>query len=417
MRKVLALVLLFLAFIADSSAATKYVRGIRLDPSYLYYIYGYDLVPVPELAERVVAEIAGGGFDTLFLYAYNSYHGGFYPTDYPLTAVEDDLGKSNIFGWLTKAAQAKGMQVIAVMPVNDFRHAWEKQDGWRVKERTGVDYVPREELRYLSPAHPEFRAWYEGFLRDFLQRFPSVDGIEAVEPGFDINWDGKPDFNPEALKAFQAANPGKPTTGTVWNRFRSSLLTRHLALFSRIAHEAGKRSLIVQTFTANPDGGLMRPEELRRGLGFDWNEVMNLPAPERPDAMMAELMFQEGKANHGTAVFTPAWTKKAAQAFVAFVNGRSDALIHVEYSPFTGPHGTHAATTRELEAALKGISSFAQGEDIYAYHLWREAEGFGRIDAGPADQPCSRKKEARLPEGRGGGSGKRASKGSGSGGC
>lgn len=382
MLKVLAFMMLFVASVAEGSTVPKYMRGLRLDPSYLYEIPGYGSLPIQEFADRVVGEIQSGGFNTLFLYAYNSYYGAFYPTTYPLTAVEPGLGKAKIFPLLAAAAKARGMDVIAVLPVNDFRHAWKAQSAWRVKKRDGKDYRPNTETHFLSPGHSAFASWYAGFVRDFLARNPGVNGIEAVEPGFDLNWDGAPDYNPEVVKAFQAKQPGQATKGITWNRFRSTLLTAHLGLFSRLAHEAGKEAYLVQTYTARPDGSLMTAEEIRQGLGFDWNEVLNLPAAARVDGIMAELMFQEGKATHGTAAFTPGWTTRVAQEFVRFVNGRARALIHVEYSAFQGPHGSFSATEEEVQAALTGLVTFAQGEDTYAYQLWRKAVGRAGVPTG-----------------------------------
>jgi hypothetical protein len=351
------------------------LRGIRVDPGYFYDMPESSLLTPRQLAALVVSEIRAEGFNTLFLYAYNSYYGAFYPTAYPLTAMEPGLGKANIFNLVSEEARRQGLAVVAVLPVNSFRHAWAAKAGWRVKKASGQDYRPSSEATFLSPGHAEFRAWYEGFLRDFLRLNPGVKGIEAVEPGFDLNWEGNVDHNSQALAEFYRRYPGQAAKGAAWKQFRAALLTEHLALFSRVAHAAGKESHVVQTWTARPDGSLMTAAEIRNGLGFDWDGLLNLPKESRPDWINGEFMFQEWRATNGPA-FTPEWTSGAAKAFVSFVNNRARPIIHVEHSEFNGPYGRFTASLGEVETSLRGVLTFARGHDVYDYQQWRGLKGF-----------------------------------------
>jgi hypothetical protein len=348
------------------------LNGVRVDPAYFYDMPEAERMTPAQLATLVVSEIKQGGFDTIFLYAYSPYYGAFYPTTYSMTAVEPSLGKANIFRLVTQAAQAQGIKVVGVLPVNDFRSVWLQQSAWRVKKPSGKDYRPSTIVSYLSPAHPDFRKWYTGFLKDFLTRNPGVTGIEAVEPGFDLFWDGSVDYNAKGVAEFNAKYPGVPTKGSTWKLFRAAKLTELLAIFSRTAHSYGKESHIVQTWTARPNGTLMTSAEIRDGLGFDWDGVLKLTATDRPDWINAEFMFQQWRAEYGTAVFVPSWTNTAAQAFVKFVAGRARSIIHAEYSEFSGPYGTYSASLEDVQSALAGVPAIAQGQDVYSYHLWRD---------------------------------------------
>jgi hypothetical protein len=355
--------------------ALEGLNGLRMDPGYFYDMPESRVLSVKELARLAVSEARAGGFNTIFLYAYNSYYGAFYPTNYPLTAVEPSLGKANVFRLVSREAIRQGLRVVAVLPVNDFRHAWEKESGWRVKKTSAQDYKPGQ-ARYLSPAHPGFRAWYEGFLQDFLAKNPEVHGIEAVEPGFDLQWAGAVDQNEAALGEFRRLYPGQAAKGAAWKRFRAAKLNEHLALFSRVAHAAGKESHVVQTWTARADGSLMTAPEIRDGLGFDWEALLELPRAERPDWINGEFIFQEGRATHGAA-FTPEWAQGAAREFTRFVNGRARAIIHAEHSEFSGPHGTFSASLGDVEVSLRSALTVAQGRDLYDYQQWRILKGFG----------------------------------------
>ncbi|RYZ95701.1 MAG: hypothetical protein EOP11_24525, partial [Proteobacteria bacterium] len=341
-----------------------HLSGIRLDPGYIYDMPEYEFLSPAELAEFIVAEIAGGGFNTIFLYAYSPVYGAYYRTFYEATEVNRSLGFESIFPRIAGEAKRRGLSVIAVLPVNDFKQAWGEHPSWRVKNRAGGDYRPDAEHHFLSPAHPEFQAWYAGFLKDFLRLNPEVDGLEAVEPGFDLNWNGSVDFNPEALKQFGVRHPGAPKRGLAWEKFRSAMLTAHLARFFTLAHENLKQAFVVQTWPAKRDGSLVSSDEISQGLGFDWDATLNLPAPGRPDWANGELIFQQWRAKFGGATFTPAWAQAAGRSFAKFVGGRARTILHAEYSSFEGKYGSFDASPAEVAEALAESKATAQGQDV-----------------------------------------------------
>ncbi|RYZ97502.1 MAG: hypothetical protein EOP11_21930 [Proteobacteria bacterium] len=350
----------------------SYLSGIRLDPGYIYDMPEYEHLSPSELSQLIVKEIAEGGFNTIFLYAYSPVYGAYYRTFYPATDINRSLGFDSIVPRITSEAKRRGLRVIAVLPVNDFKQAWNEHPEWRVKTRNGKDYAPDPEHHYLSPAHPGFRAWHQGFLKDFLRINPEVDGVEAVEPGFDLNWDGSVDYNEEAVKEFARRFPNASPRGSLWEKFRAALLTEHLGNMFALIHEHEKQAFVVQTWPARKDGSLLSSDEIMRGLGFDWQATLNLPGAARPDWVNGELIFQQWRAKFGGAVFTPAWTQTAAKTFTAFVGARARTILHAEYSNFDGKFGSFSATLPEVAEALKGAKDTADGQDVYDYHLWRQ---------------------------------------------
>jgi len=346
------------------------LSGIRVDPGYLYDMPEYDEDSLRGLVEMVAEEIVAGGFNTVFLYAYSPTFGAYYRTYYPSTSFDQTIGFQNVFPTLTQAFRRRGLRVVAVLPVNDFRQAWADHPSWRVKNADGSDYLPNLETHFLSVGHPAFQEWFKGFLEDFLRTNPNVDGLEALEPGFDLDWTGRVDYNAEVLKEYKARYPKMPK-GKSWQVFRAALLTEHLGRFSTLAHRYGKESYLVQSWAVRRNGTLMSNEDIRAGLGLDWDGILNLPQTARPDWVNVELIHQQWRAQYGAKLFAPAWTSHATRAFTAFVAGRARTIVHAEYSEFKSKYGTYAASLAEVQAALAEAPALTEGQDVYGYHLWR----------------------------------------------
>lgn len=346
------------------------VRGLRVDPGLLYDVLDASR-SVTQIAQEVVDDAYRWNFNTLFVYAYNSVYGGYYPTTYGMTKVEGDLGKRNIFAAILSAAQARGMKVIAVLPVNDFKAVWMAEPTWRVKTRAGKDFKPSSQINFLSVSNEGFKTWYTGFVNDFLNRFPAVNGIEAVEPGYDLNWGKQVDFNPAAVAAFNAKYPGQAMKGQKFLDFRAQELSAHLGLFSRLAHAKNKEAHVVQTWTATSSGALMSATDIKNGLGLDFDGLLNLPLSDRPDILNVELIWQQWRADYGSEIFNSAWPRAAGENLMKFVNGRADLILHVELSEFSGPAGSFSASSEEVLGAVQDLPAGAAGFDVYDYSQWK----------------------------------------------
>ncbi len=346
--------------------ANPSVRSIRIDPSYFYS--QYPNLNAAQIAEKVISIAKLANVNTLFLYAYNSTYGAFYKTTYLMTTTEGGYGAVDIFGTILKAAKANGLKVFANMPVNDFERVWQLKPSWRSKKRNGTDYIPVNETHLLSAWHPGYKTWLAGFYKDFLVNYPAVDGIEAVEPMIDYYWNKESDYNPNSNAEFKARYPTSYLGSGTWLRFRAQGLTNLVALMSQATHAAGKKSAVVQTWAIKSDGTLFTSQSMRDGMGFGFQELLNLAGTSKVDFISVEFMWQQWKAEYGIALFNPAWTRGAAQSFMNFVAGRSFPIIHIEISPFDGSVGSVTPTVLDLHNSIKAVADIAPGIDVYDYN-------------------------------------------------
>jgi uncharacterized lipoprotein YddW (UPF0748 family) len=362
-------VLFFVAasLVAQSSSAPEVrVRGIRVDPGYFYTMYP-DQAP-KQVAKEVVKAAKASKINTLFLYTYNHVYGALYPTDYPLTTVENGLGTANIVQEIIKAANAGGMKVVAVVPVNNFREVWVHKPEWRSKKSNGSDYVPAHNTFMLSAHHPEFQTWLKGFYDDLLTRNPGLDGIEAVEPFVDLNWAKESDYNPKAMEAFKLAYPSAKPGDKDWFHHRAQGLTELIAILNTAAHRHKKSSFLVQTWPAKANGKLVSSTVIKNNLGLDFDAILALKDEEKLDYVIAELMWQQWAAEYGRKQFPVTWTKQAARDFIKYVDGRSMPLIHLEISLFTGKSGTVIPTPEEFGESLSLLRDMDVGVEVYDHN-------------------------------------------------
>lgn len=344
---------------------TASLRGLRVDPAYFGTLYpGVD---IQQIAQKVVNEAAAVGTTTLFLYAYSPLHGSFYQTSYPLTEIEDDMGREDAFSHVYTAARAKGLKVIAVIPVNDFKLVWEEHPTWRSKLANGDDYKPFARTHHLSAWHPEFRNWFQGFVNDLLGKFPDLYALEAVEPTVDCFWTGASDYNPTATAAYKRRFPNGTLGDANWKKVRALGITELIGTMSRAAHAHGIFSAVVQTWPAGYSGALLSPALIRDQVGFDFDGVLNLKGAEKVDIIIGEFLWQQWAAEYGGSVFNPAWTKKVSRDFFAFVKNRSWPILHVEISPWHGQKNSVTPSLEEFKETLRSIAGLGLGIDVYDY--------------------------------------------------
>ncbi len=357
--------LLLLFFLPTLSAAQTSVRGLRVDPSYFYDLY--PTLTAQEIAEKVITRAEEAHVNTLFIYAYVSNHGAFFPTQYPLTEVETHFGEKNIFLELYNLARSRNFKVIAVVSLTDYKTVWEARPEWRSKHRDGSDYKPMPQTYFLSAWHPEYRVWLKGFLQDIVKHFPELYAVEAVEPTVDCYWRGEADFNPEANKAYYQLFPSGVLGDDNWKKVRALGVTQLLGMMAEISHEKNINAGVVQTWPAESDGELFTSEKMRDAVGFDLNDILSLTAQQKIDFVVGELLWQQWLGEYGTTVFTPAWTLPASLAFEKLVDGRSESIIHIEISPWRGQHSTVTPNLEEFQQSLRVISKTVPHIDVYDF--------------------------------------------------
>lgn len=348
---------------AEAPQKKEILKGLRVDPSYFYQLY--PRASVKEIARTVVNNAKTAHVNTLFLYAYNPGNGAFYPTHYPMTEVEVDLGRNNIFGAIVSEANVQGLRVIAVIPVNDFETVWIQNPSWRSKMPTGSDYKPFPRAFFLSAWHPEFRKWLRGFVQDLVNKFPGLYAVEAVEPMVDCYWKMEADFNEYANREFQRQYPQGILGDANWRKVRAQGMTELLGIMAETVHTKKIKTGIVQVWPAFGDGVLFSSREMRDEVGFDLEQILNLKGPQKIDFIVGELMWQQWLAEYGTPVFTPQWSRAAAQGFLNLINNRTDTIIHVEISPWHGQHSTVVPTLAEFHDSIFAIKDIAPGIDVY----------------------------------------------------
>ncbi|AZZ35299.1 hypothetical protein CIK05_00275 [Bdellovibrio sp. qaytius] len=347
-------------------AQTAPVRGLRFDPGYVYDDPALSGKSIQQMAATAAQNVKNAGFNTIFLFAYSPYYGAYYKTTYSMTNVEGTLGVGNFTTALINEAHARGIRVIADLPMNNFYKVWSAMPAWRMKKKTGADYRPYSDLYLLSIFHPDFKNWYTGFVNDFLAKNPGVDGIEAFEPTLDFNWNNGADYNPAANAKFYAAYPTGTLGSAQWQTVRSNELTSYLGNFFGLATAKGKEAHVVQTWTASSNGALLPAATLSKSMGFNFLGFNTLPANQRPTYVQGEFMWAQWNSEYGTTVFNPDWIKTAASSFLTQM-GTQKSIVHTELSEFSGSYGTIRPTSSQFLQELKTLRSMGVNFDVYDY--------------------------------------------------
>lgn len=383
---VLKALCVLLALGPGALAKDEAISGLRVDPAYFYEN------PEPrdfkKISRSVIEFAKREHFNTLYVYAYNSQYGAFYPTAYKDTHVEPTAGKANVFGMIADAAHREKIKVVAVIPVNQFQSIWKAHPDWRAKRKDGADYQPNASSFFISAWNDDYREWFKGFVADLIKKNPKIDGVEAVEPAVDLEWQHQTDYNPIAMKTFKEKHPNAEPGDEHWKKHRASGLTSLIATMNQVAHSFHKKAYVVQTIPAKADGELFSFSDLSEGTGFDLDAILKLPKNERPDYVMGEFIWQQWREQFSDTSFDPKWTSKAAKQFVELVKPYAEPIIHVEASTF----GSTRPGPDEIRQALKSAEEAGAGIDLYSYHL---VNTLTQLRA-PASQPANSKPE-RAP--------------------
>lgn len=347
-------------------AQTAPIRGLRFDPGYVYDDPALAGKSIQQIAAIAAQNVKNAGFNTIFLFAYSPYYGAFYKTTYSMTNVENGLGVGNFTTALINEAHARGIKVIADLPMNNFYKVYQTMPAWRMKKKNGYDYRPYSDLYLLSIFHPDFKNWYRGFVNDFLARHPGIDGIEAFEPTLDFNWNNAADYNPAANAKFYAKYPTGVLGSAQWESIQTNELTAYLGNFFGLALAKGKEAHVVQTWSATSTGSLMPAATLAKGMAFNFLGFNSLPLNQRPTYVQAEFMWSQWKAQYGTSVFNPDWIKSAATSFLTQM-GTQKSIVHTELSEFSGSYGSVRPTSAQFLQELKTLRAMGVNFDVYDY--------------------------------------------------
>ena len=128
------------------------ILGMRVDPAYFYedYFKTLGIDSAEKAAKLIIRDSRKAGVNTIFFYVYNSKYGAFYPTDYKYTTVEQGFGRQDILRHLLKGAKELNINVVGVIPINNFFTAWQWEPDWRIKITPYYDLSPTGQHFLLS---------------------------------------------------------------------------------------------------------------------------------------------------------------------------------------------------------------------------------------------------------------------------
>ncbi len=321
------------------------INAVRFDPSYYYNAP----VRANVLAEQLAKQWQSNGVNTVFYKAYDPIYGAKYKTNYELNS-EADYGRQNLLKYVLAACSEQGIRVMAWIPAFQHKNAWEKHPQWRVKNPDGSDYRLNETSYPLCAANPEVRNWWLGFIRDLLQNYPGLAGIDIGEPV--VRWQSA---------YCSCASCSRQIVENGWQDASALGLNKTLLASFALVHGFHKIACVTSVVSPKPDGELYTPAEQRGYTGFDLDVL--LATPDRPDWINLELMWQQwADLYKNPSTFQPAWVKQSAALVKSQVAGRSRLLVHLELTPF----GQQNVSDEQLRQSILAAKS-ANLPDIDLY--------------------------------------------------
>ncbi len=332
------------------------INAVRFDPS---YYYDSDL-EIKEMAQSLLQAWKSNGINTVFYKVYDPAYGAKYVTDYQFNIMAD-YGKQDLLSHIINAARETGdMQIIAWIPAFLHKSAWENNPDWRVKNSDGSDYQPNPEDYFLCPANDQVRSWWMGFIKDILDNYPDLDGVDIAEPI--VKW------NDHRCYGEQCSRSEDPL-------YTSKALTKTLNESVELINSYNKLSCITSVVTANANGRLLTIAEQQLKSGFYLDGVLDYKSP--PDWINLELMWQQWADYYNAPnIFTPEWTTNAAKTVVKFVDDRATLIAHLEQTSF----GQIKVDAEQLNNAIQySKDAGIEHVDIYDTHLLDEMNAWSVI--------------------------------------
>ncbi|HOT97623.1 MAG TPA: DUF2334 domain-containing protein [bacterium] len=346
------------------------VNAVRFDPSYYYNAP----VRANVLAQRLAEQWQTHGVNVVFYKAYDPVHGAKYKTSYELNEMAD-YGRQNLLNYVLEACGEREIQVMAWLPAFQHKPAWEQHPEWRVKNPDGSDYRLNEESYPLCAANPEVRSWWVGLIRDLLEHYNGLAGIDIGEPV--VRWQSA--YCGCAFCQQQIRELGFGDASALG-------LSKTLLASIEAIHDFRKLACVTSVVSPKVDGRLFTPAEQRGYTGFDLEAL--LEAPQKPDWVSLELMWQQWADLHrNPARFNPAWVEGAAAALREQVAERSRLLVHLELTPF----GQQRVDSGMLQESMRAAKRAELPDiDLYDTHQIERDEAWPDVAAGFAWQPARR---------------------------
>ena len=203
------------------------------------------------------------------------------------------------------------------------------------------------------------QSWWLGFIREILDNYPELDGIDIAEPV--VTWhEGAGCYCNACRTAYEKENSGDNQQKQAM--IRSQPLTEILIKTCRLIKESGKSACITTVATAQKDGQLLSPENQMKMTGFDLDAVLD--AEYKPDLINVELIWQQKADTHeDTVTFNPGqWTSRATRQILSQIRNRTESVIHVELTPF----GDIQVSESSFKESITGtLNAGAEGIDFY----------------------------------------------------
>ena len=344
------------------------INAVRFDPSYYYNAP----VRVNTLAQQLAERWQEHGVTVVYYKAYDPVHGAKYKTSYALNEMAD-YGRQNLLKYVLESCTARGIRVMAWLPAFQHKPAWEKHPEWRVKNPDGTDYRLNDQSYPLCAAHPEVREWWLGLIRDLLDQYDGLAGIDIGEPV--VRWQSA---------YCSCASCVEQTSATGYGDVSALGLTKTLLASFEAIHASKKIACVTSVVSPKSGGSLYSPAEQRGYTGFDLEALLG--HPHGPDWVSLELMWQQwANLYKNPALFNPAWVEGAAKAIKDQVAGRSRLLVHLELTPF----GQQSVDGQRLQESIRAAKKAGLMDiDLYDTHQIDRDEAWPAVQAGFSWQPA-----------------------------
>lgn len=331
--------------------ALKRIKAVRFDPSF-YYIGKRPSELARELADRW----SKAGINLVFIRAYDPSYGAFYRTDY-LYNKEGEFGQYDLLKYVLNSCQKRNIKVFAWLPVMNHRGAWEANPGWREIDQKGKEYRASGLEYPLCARNKKARSWWQGFVKDLLQNYPGLSGVDLAEPV--VSWkEGRACYCEVCLEAIKKSKNSAEDE-------RAQPLTHLLHQSIEQVHEYGRRASLTFVVSTKLSGALFSFNEIKQQTGLDMTSVLHVSRSMQPDFICPEFIWQEWRSrfDNKDSVFSPEWTATAFLELVQNLDSPVEVIPHIEATDFPDV----SVTPEQIAASLQGLlRAGAKGFDIYS---------------------------------------------------
>ncbi len=343
------------------------IKAVRFDPSFYY-----QGKRPSELAKELSDRWHEAGINLVFFRAYDPSYGAFYRTSY-LFNKQGEFGRYDLLKHVLKACAKKNIAVFAWLPWMNHRGAWEANPEWREINAQGQDYSATGLGFPLCARNRNVRNWWQGFIKDLLQNYPALSGVDFAEPV--VSWqEGSACYCELCRKAASEAKASE----TSLEDTRSQPLTTLLHQSIHQVHQFDKKASLTFVATAGESGELFSWPQIKKQTGLDLDSLLSVSRPMQPDFICPEFIWQEWKSQFDknrpdNPVFSPQWAAQAYEKFIQNLNHPVEVIPHLEATDFPGV----SVSPEQLAASLQQIlEAGASGFDLYSSSLLDKKEAW-----------------------------------------